>query len=144
MKKWFVEIKNLFENIKVYESWQKSDFYLDVPNIPCHCNTCIKKQHDILWCDRVVRQRQEQRDEYTCPGCQKNFHKDIFDKHYDICTRTNSYLDICPKLSYLLVQIVFSLSTKQKQRKTKTKSWKLKKNNPNSKNIKIYIQLIIQ
>lgn len=78
-------VKNLFDNIKVREIWYEND--LELHNAPCQCHTCRNKNHDVLWCERVVRQRTEQKENYTCPGCQEPIHKDVFENHYDFCTK---------------------------------------------------------
>ena len=87
MNNCFTGIKHLFADVNVYESWRDKSLYIYLPNVPCKCSVCTRKQHDILWCERIVRQREALNDEYTCPGCQKSISKDIFEEHHDICIK---------------------------------------------------------
>ena len=86
IEKYFTLVKQMFENIKVDEVWEENDLFLDLLNIPCNCLVCRTNDHKRHWCARVVDQRwKEQRDDYTCPGCQKLIHKDVFKRHHSVC-----------------------------------------------------------
>ena len=89
-EKYFTLVKQMFDDIKVLEIWEENDLFLDLLNIPCNCLVCRTNDHKRHWCARVVNQRwKEQRDDYTCPGCQKLIHKDIFKRHHSVCAIKN-------------------------------------------------------
>ena len=85
--KHFIDIRNLFDNFKVYEAWKNDEANMELTNAPCQCNTCVKNLHHFEWCNRVMRQRKEEQKEYTCPDCQKSIDKFVFEKHLDTCTK---------------------------------------------------------
>jgi hypothetical protein len=82
-KDWFKEIEKLLKNV-----WLDEELYMleSFINVPCKCEVCVEKSHDKIWCYKIVRQREQGRQKYTCPGCQKLIHKYNFNKHHDICT----------------------------------------------------------
>ena len=85
-EKYFTLVKQMFDDIRVHEIWEENDLFLDLLNIPCNCLVCRTNDHKRHWCARVVNQRwKEKRDDYTCPGCQKLIHKDIFKIHHSVC-----------------------------------------------------------
>ena len=82
-KDWFEEIEKLLKNV-----WLDEELYMleKFINVPCKGKVCVEKSHDKIWCYKVVRQREQGRLKYTCPGCQKLIHKHKCNKHHDICT----------------------------------------------------------
>ena len=83
----FIDIRNLFDNFKVYEAWKNDEASMELTNVPCQCNTCVKNLHNIEWCNRVMRERKKGQKEYTCPGYQKFIDKYVFEIHLDTCTK---------------------------------------------------------
>ena len=75
----------LLNGFDVYKLWRVQRGGHELENIPCQCGTCLRKSHVYIWCDRIVRQRQEKRNEYTCPFCQKQIYHNLFDKHFKLC-----------------------------------------------------------
>ena len=82
---YFGDIKMMFDDIKVEDTWRENDLFLELPGVPCNCWVCHDNDHKRHWCARIVRQREEKKDMYTCPGCQKPIKKNIFKKHHSVC-----------------------------------------------------------
>ena len=83
---YFTEIERLFDGIEVIKKWRKNSLQRELQNIPCDCLSCEKNLHYMMRCHRVVAQGEAEMIKYTCPGCQKQIHKDDFEKHYFKCT----------------------------------------------------------
>lgn len=75
----------LLHDFNVSKIWRGQRGCHELENIPCQCDTCLRKNHVYIWCDRIIWQREEKRNEYTCPCCQKQIHHKKFNKHFNSC-----------------------------------------------------------